>query len=145
MQVQSESNDVTEPADGDLSPLSWVLDELRKSLEGASKAIRRFVREANKSRSAGLGSLDTAQLSVACQQLHQAVGALEMVGQVAPAKMLRAMESLTQKFVPNAAIIMFDCTTEHSKRVTSSSNETVDQPTALRADSTCAKRVITKH
>ncbi len=99
MQVQSESNDVTEPADGDLSPLSWVLDELRKSLEGASKAIRRFVREANKSRSAGLGSLDTAQLSVACQQLHQAVGALEMVGQVAPAKMLRAMESLTQKFV----------------------------------------------
>ena len=27
----------------DLGPLAWVLDELRKSLEGASKAVGRFV------------------------------------------------------------------------------------------------------
>jgi chemosensory pili system protein ChpA (sensor histidine kinase/response regulator) len=28
----------------DLGPLAWVLDELRKSLEGAAKALKRFVR-----------------------------------------------------------------------------------------------------
>jgi len=28
----------------DLGPLAWVLDELRKSLESASGALRRFVR-----------------------------------------------------------------------------------------------------
>ena len=27
----------------DLGPLAWVLDELRKSLDGAAKALKRFV------------------------------------------------------------------------------------------------------
>ncbi len=99
MQTPSDSSDVNDSVDGDLGPLAWVLDELRKSLEGATKAIRRYLRDAEKARGTGLESLDTAQLRIASQQLHQAVGALEMVGQVAPAKMLRAMESLVQKFV----------------------------------------------
>ena len=99
MQSHSDSSDLGESVESDLGPLAWVLDELRKSLEGATKAIRRFVRDAEKARSTGLESLDTAQLSTARQQLHQAVGALEMVGQVAPAKILRAMERLAQKFV----------------------------------------------
>ena len=30
-------------ATNDLGPLAWVLDELRKSLESASAALRRFV------------------------------------------------------------------------------------------------------
>jgi chemosensory pili system protein ChpA (sensor histidine kinase/response regulator) len=98
MQISSDSSDVNDSVGGDLGPLAWVLDELRKSLEGATKAIRRYVRDAEKARGTGLESLDTAQLRIASQQLHQAVGALEMVGQVAPAKMLRAMESLVQKF-----------------------------------------------
>ena len=34
----------------DLGPLAWVLDELRKSLDGATKAIRRFVRDAELAR-----------------------------------------------------------------------------------------------
>ena len=29
-------------ATNDLGPLAWVLDELRKSLDGAVKAMRRF-------------------------------------------------------------------------------------------------------
>ena len=83
----------------DLGPLAWVLDELRKSLEGATQAIRRFVRDADLARGADLAALETSQLRIARQQLHQAVGALEMVGQEAPAKLLRAMEALAQKFV----------------------------------------------
>ena len=99
MQAHSDSSNFSEAVDGDLGPLAWVLDELRKSLEGATKAIRRFVRDADKARGTGLESLDTGQLRIARQQLHQAVGALEMVGQGGPAKVLRAMESLAQKFV----------------------------------------------
>ena len=85
--------------ESDLGPLAWVLDELRKSLDGATKALKRFVRDAELSRGSDLAALDASQLRIARQQLHQAVGALEMVGLEVPARMLRAMEALAQKFV----------------------------------------------
>ena len=83
----------------DLGPLAWVLDELRKSLEGAAKALKRFVREAEAARGSDLAALDASHLRIARQQLHQAVGALEMVGLTAPALVLRAMETAVQKFI----------------------------------------------
>ena len=83
----------------DLGPLAWVLDELRKSLEGSVKAMRRFVRDAEMARGSDLASLDAAGLRIARQQLHQAGGALEMVGMPAPAQLLRAMEAAVQRFV----------------------------------------------
>ena len=83
----------------DLGPLAWVLDELRKSLDGAVKALRRFVYEAELARGSDLAALDAGPLRLARQQLHQAGGALEMVGMGSPALVLRAMESAMQKFV----------------------------------------------
>ena len=83
----------------DLGPLAWVLDELHKSLDGATKALRRFVRDADMARGSELTELDTSHLRVARQQLHQAVGALEMVGMPAPAGVLRGMEAVVQKFL----------------------------------------------
>ncbi len=83
----------------DLGPLAWVLDELRKSLDTASSALRRFVRDADAARGSDMASVDAGQLRIARQHLHQAVGALEMGGLGAPAHMLRAMESAAQKFV----------------------------------------------
>ena len=83
----------------DLGPLAWVLDELRKSLESSSKALKRFVREAQAAKGSDLATLDASQLRLARQQLHQAVGALEMVGLAGPALVLRAMEAVVQKFV----------------------------------------------
>lgn len=88
-----------EMAGNDLGPLAWVLDELRKSLESASSALRRFVRDAAQARGEDMASIDTGHLRIARQQLHQAVGALEMVGLGAPAHMLRTMEAAAQKFV----------------------------------------------
>jgi len=88
-----------DPALNDLGPLAWVLDELRKSLDGASKAMHRFVRDAELARGSELSELDSSHLRVARQQLHQAAGALEMVGLPAPAQMLHAMETLVQKYV----------------------------------------------
>ncbi len=83
----------------DLGPLAWVFDELRKSLDTANKAIKRFVRETEQSRNNDLEAVDPGSLRLARQQLHQAVGALEMVGLVSPAQVLRAMEAAVQRFV----------------------------------------------
>ncbi len=96
MQVNETDLDLTA---NDLGPLAWVLDELRKSLDTASAALRRFVRDANLARGSDMASVDDGQLRIARQQLHQAVGALEMVGMGAPAHMLRGMEAAVQKFV----------------------------------------------
>jgi chemosensory pili system protein ChpA (sensor histidine kinase/response regulator) len=85
--------------DNDLGPLAWVLDELRKSLDTATKALRRYVRDAELARGSDLATVDSGQLRISRQQLHQAVGALEMVGFTGPATVLRSMESAVQKFV----------------------------------------------
>ena len=92
---------MAEPAqdDQDLGPLAWVLDELRKSLDGAVKCLRRFVRDAEQARESDLAALDSGPLRIARQQLHQANGALEMVGMSSPALVLRSMEAAVQKFI----------------------------------------------
>ena len=88
-----------DPPVADLGPLAWVFEELRKSLDAANKAIKRFVRETDQSRVDDLQAVDPASLRQARQSLHQAVGALEMVGLGAPAHVLRAMEAAVQRFV----------------------------------------------
>ncbi|MDO9402796.1 MAG: Hpt domain-containing protein [Polaromonas sp.] len=110
----------TPPADveldlavNDLGPLAWVLDELRKSLDSAAKALKRFVRDAESARGSDLAALDASQLRIARQQLHQAVGALEMVGLAGPALVLRAMEAAVQKFVQQPE----QCTQEAASRI----------------------------
>ncbi len=83
----------------DLGPLAWVLDELRKSLDSATKALRRYVRDVELAKGSDLNAADASQLRIARQQLHQSVGALEMVGFISPASMLRGMEGAVQKFI----------------------------------------------
>jgi chemosensory pili system protein ChpA (sensor histidine kinase/response regulator) len=83
----------------DLGPLAWVLDELRKSLDAATKALRRYTRDAELAKGSDLNAADATQLRIARQQLHQSVGALEMVGFAAPASLLRGMEGAVQKFI----------------------------------------------
>ena len=97
----------------DLGPLAWVLDELRKSLDGAAKALKRFVRDAEAGKGSDLAAIDASQLRVARQQLHQAVGALEMVGLAGPALVLRAMEAAVQKFVQQPE----NCTQEAAAKI----------------------------
>ena len=97
----------------DLGPLAWVFEELRKSLDSANKAIRRFIRESEQARHSDLEAVDPGSLRVARQQLHQAVGALEVVGLVAPAQVLRAMEAAVQRFVQKP----LSCTDEAAGRI----------------------------
>ena len=83
----------------DLGPLAWVHNELCKSLEAATKSLKRFAKEAEDARGSDLAAADTSQLRAARQQFHQAVGVLEVVGLREPAMVLRAMEAAIQKFV----------------------------------------------
>ncbi len=110
MQTTATPTGEHELAGNDLGPLAWVLDELKKSLDGATKAMRRFVRDAELARGSDLAALDASQLRIARQQLHQAVGALEMVGFSVPAKVMRVMESLAQKFVQRPELCSDDAT-----------------------------------
>ena len=94
-----------------------MLEELRKSLDGAAKALKRFVRDAEAARGSDLAAIDASQLRIARQQLHQAVGALEMVGLAAPALVLRAMEAAVQKFVQHPE----QCTQDAAAKIESAS------------------------
>lgn len=111
-----QENELTvdlDPTVNDLGPLAWVLEELRKSLDGAIKALRRFVRDADLALGSDLASLDNSHLRIARQQLHQAQGALEMVGLGSAAGVLRAMEAVAQRFVQRPEL----CTQEQAHKV----------------------------
>jgi chemosensory pili system protein ChpA (sensor histidine kinase/response regulator) len=114
----------------DLGPLAWVLDELRKSLDGSAKALKRFVREAEAAKSSDLATLDASQLRMAGQQLHQAVGALEMVGLAGPALLLRAMEAAVQRFVQQPV----QCSQDAASTLESASFALTDYLEAVLAD-----------
>jgi chemosensory pili system protein ChpA (sensor histidine kinase/response regulator) len=83
----------------DLSALAWVLDELRKTLEAAHKALHRYLREVGAVAGSDLDDVEPAILRSARQHLHQGVGALELVNLPEGALLLRASEQLVQRFV----------------------------------------------
>ncbi len=83
----------------DLSALSWVQEELRRSLELALKSLRRHLKESETTFDADVDVVDPAVLHGARQHLHQGVGALELVALQAGASLLRACEACVQRFI----------------------------------------------
>ncbi len=90
---------MTHPKVDDLSSLAWVNEELRRSLDTAHKALRRFVKEAEALSGSDVDAVDPSVLRTARQQIHQGVGALELVGLPEVASVLRASEAAVQRFV----------------------------------------------
>lgn len=97
----------------DLGPLAWVLDEVKASVEVASSALKQFASDASIATGTDLASLDDTQLRLAGQQLHQAMGALTMVGLEKPSRLLLQMNTVIQRFLskpelctPDAAIVL---------------------------------------
>jgi chemosensory pili system protein ChpA (sensor histidine kinase/response regulator) len=78
----------------DLSPLAWVQEELRRTLEAVHKSLRRVLRDvdARVSILGGEGQASPA-LQTAAQQMHQAAGVLAVVNLPAAAQLLRAAEA----------------------------------------------------
>ena len=95
------------PGGDDLSTLSWVQAELRRSLDAAHKALRRYLKEAEAAKGSDVGSVDPAVLRTARNQLHQGVGALELVGQPAAADVLRASEAAVTRMASKPAMLPY--------------------------------------
>jgi chemosensory pili system protein ChpA (sensor histidine kinase/response regulator) len=93
------------PSSEDLSPLAWVHGELRRSLESAHKSLRRYLKEAEAASGSDVDDVDPAVLRSARNQLHQGVGALELVGMPAVADVLRASESAVQRMCVRPAMV----------------------------------------
>ncbi len=91
--MDSSLRDTELPAD--LSPLAWVQEELRRSLESVHKTLRRHVRDGNDNRATAFGAdaHTSAPLQQAAAQLHQVSGVLSLVGLPAGAAVLRAAEA----------------------------------------------------
>jgi len=95
----TRNTEATSATSDDLSALAWVHDELRRSLDAAHKALRRFVKEAEALSGSDVDAVDPSVLRTARQQIHQGVGALELIGLPAAAAVLRACEAAVQRFV----------------------------------------------
>ncbi|MDB5820379.1 MAG: hybrid sensor histidine kinase/response regulator, partial [Rhizobacter sp.] len=74
-------------------------EELRRSLDTAHKSLRRFLKDTDHLVGADIDVADPGVLRTARQQLHQGVGALELVGLPSGAALLRASETLVQRFI----------------------------------------------
>ena len=88
---------MSEPID-DLSALAWVHDELRRSLEASHKALRRHLKESETLGASDVDVVDPLILRSARVQIHQGVGALELVGLRAASTVLRASEAAVLRF-----------------------------------------------
>jgi chemosensory pili system protein ChpA (sensor histidine kinase/response regulator) len=93
------------PSADDLSALSWVHEELRRTLEAAHKSLRRHLRESDSIHGSDLGAVDPAVLRQARNQLHQAAGALELIGLRAGASLLQASEAAVQRGIAKPSLL----------------------------------------
>lgn len=92
----------------DLSTLAWVYDEVRRSLENAHKALYRYLKEADARGGSDVDAVDPAVLRQARSQVHQSVGALELVGLGIAAQPLRAAEAALQRLAGRPKLITAD-------------------------------------
>ncbi|MEE8614258.1 MAG: Hpt domain-containing protein [Roseateles sp.] len=95
--MDSSLRDADLPAD--LSPLAWVQEELRRSLESVHKTLRRLARDSADNHSTAFGgeAQPSQPLKQAAAQLHQVSGALSLVGLPAGATVLRAAEAAVER------------------------------------------------
>jgi chemosensory pili system protein ChpA (sensor histidine kinase/response regulator) len=96
---ESVAPNAVPPTGDDLSAIAWVQEELRRSLDAAHKALRRFIKDSEAVTGSDLDHVDPGVLRTARSQIHQGVGALELVGLPAAAIVLRASESAVQRSI----------------------------------------------
>ena len=89
---QSETTD-------DLSALAWVQEELRRSLEAAHKALRRFMKDAEAVSGSDVDAVDPGVRRPPPHPNHPGGGAPEKGGVAARSRVLRASEAAVKRFV----------------------------------------------
>ena len=91
----------------DLGPLSWVMEELRKSFDVSIKGLKRFLLETNATQS-DLSAFDAGQLRNAKRHFHQVFGALKVLQIDEAAILADAMETVAGKFVQRPEMVTED-------------------------------------
>ena len=88
----------------DLAPLTWVVPELRRTLDEVLQTVHAFVSDNLEAQATDLSAVDSSAMRLARQQLHQAVGALEMVDLHAAAVLVRAADAAVQRLIQRPAL-----------------------------------------
>jgi chemosensory pili system protein ChpA (sensor histidine kinase/response regulator) len=86
-------------APADLTPLAWVQEEVRRTLEGVNKALRRQLREFELRQAGGQldAKLTSAGLQAQAHQLHQIAGVLHLVELPEGRRLVQAAETLLRR------------------------------------------------
>ena len=95
----------------DLGPLSWVIEELRKSFDTSIKGLKRFLNESNATQS-DLAVIETNLLRNAKNNFHQITGALRLLEIYEAAIFAEAMEAVAGRFVQRPALVTDDAVTK---------------------------------
>jgi len=91
-----------------LGHLAWVLEDVRKCLNYAANAVRRF--EWDVKNAVNFGSRDSTDIQSAAKLAHQCAGALEMVGHPQAAKLVRTMGEWIKTMVNRPEAFVEDTT-----------------------------------
>lgn len=103
-QVDISVNQDSDLAVRDLGPLSWVIEELRKSFDASVKILKRFLAESSGEQS-DLSVIDAGQLRSAKQHFHHVFGALKLLAIDEASVISEAMESVTGKFLQKPSLV----------------------------------------
>ena len=82
----------------DLGPLTWVIEELRKSFDVSIKSLKRFVQEASSAQS-DLAVFDTNLLRTSKHNFHLVAGVLKLLEIEEAFVITDAMESVSGRFI----------------------------------------------
>lgn len=105
--VDKQTTSDQELAVKDLGPLSWVIEELRKSFDVSIKSLKRFVQEASSSQS-DLAAIDTNLLRTTKHNFHLVTGALKLLEIEEAVVIADAMESVSGRFVQKPKLVTED-------------------------------------
>jgi chemosensory pili system protein ChpA (sensor histidine kinase/response regulator) len=102
--VDMSVNQDSDLAIRDLGPLSWVIEELRKSFDVSLKILKRFLAESSGEQS-DLSAINAGQLRSAKQHFHHIFGALKLLAIDEASVISEAMESVAGKFLQKPSLI----------------------------------------
>ncbi len=97
--ITNQKNENVLPVVVDKGSLTWVFEEVCKSLDVSIKSLKRHLDEALRSKGAVLAAENTVNLRVAKQNLHQISGVFDVVGISEIKLLVDAMDGAVQRYI----------------------------------------------
>ncbi|HMS27636.1 MAG TPA: Hpt domain-containing protein [Burkholderiaceae bacterium] len=97
--ITIQTNENAPTAIVDKGSLTWVFEEVCKSLDVSIKSLKRHLEEVSRTKGAVLSAENTAHLRVAKQNLHQISGVIDVVGIREIKLLVDAMDATVQRYI----------------------------------------------